>query len=68
MQNASAPVTGEFTVGFENSTTAALSWGATAADLRDALAASMGDFGRGLAVSVEGDPLLGFNYSVTFGG
>jgi hypothetical protein len=68
MQNASAPVSGEFTVSLEGRSTTALSWGATAADLEEAVADSLGALGQGVVVSFEGDDLRGFNYSFTFAG
>ncbi len=68
MQNASAAVSGVFTVSLGEQSTADLSWGASAADLQATLAALEGLQGRGLSVSAEGDVLQGFNYSITFGG
>ena len=68
MQNASGPVTGDFSITLDGRTTAALAWGATAADLQGALTATLGAANVGITVSLEGDLLLGFNYSLTFGG
>jgi len=68
MQNASAPVTGKVAVSLGGHTTTALSWGATAADLEEAVADTLGDLGQGVAVSMEGDALHGFKCSFTFGG
>ena len=68
LQNASGPVTGEFSITGEGRTTAPLAWGATGADRQGARAGTMDASAIGMTVLLEGDVLRGFNYSLTFGG